>query len=78
MPPENAPFNNQGRSGKNKNQNKESIIGEWRHDFICHHKQVVDEKSKANILKFPTNKIPSIIQIFEHIFPKKIIKEVII
>lgn len=33
--PQNIPVNNQGRSDKNENQNKESIFGEWGHDGIC-------------------------------------------
>ena len=47
-------------------EKEKTISSDWKHDDICYHKQVSGDKLKSNILNYSTNKIPSIIQIFEH------------
>ena len=50
----------------------------WGHDDICLRRQAGEQNIKASLANFPQNFIPMSVQLFEHLFPKTYLQEVVL
>ena len=68
---ENIPCNN-------STINNDIFKATWGHDGICYRRQGGGQNVRALLIDFPKNFIPTPVQLFEHLFPKKYLQEVLI
>ena len=50
----------------------------WGHNGICHRRQAGGQNVRASLVNFPQNFIPTAVQLFEHLFPKSYLKDILI
>ena len=62
----------------NEPTNRDVFAAEWGHDGICYRRQAGGQNVRASLSDFPKNFIPTPVQLFEHLFPKKYLQEVLI
>ena len=51
---------------------------EWGHDGICFRRQAGGQQVNARLLNFSRNILPTSVQLFEHLFPKDYLQDVLI
>ena len=59
-------------------QGNEIFRDTWGHDGICLRRQAGGQNVKATVLHFPRNIIPTPVQLFEHLFPKRFLQDIIL